>query len=195
MDALIAKSGEAGKSAIELRRLDREAQATCSLYETFPQRHKETRNKQAVEANGRDSASAIVPSSPSSCSPLFFVGADGHFRHAGRLAASPWWPDNGIRSGKEVEATSRASPSRLVPHLSSRQRNGKKLHEYLVSKPLSTYTETLRSLYTALRLNNVDNPAIICVSSSVPAGGQDQPGRQPGGSTGSGRQESAAARL
>ena len=176
MDALIAKSGEAGKSAIELRRLDREAQASRSLYETFLQRYKETREQQAVvEANGRVIAPAIVPSSPSSRSPLFFVGAG--FVISGMLGVLLGFVrerfDNGIRSGKEVEATLGIPCLGLVPYLSSRQRNGKKLHEYLVSKPLSTYTETLRSLYTALRLNNVDNPPkVIQVSSSVPAEGK-----------------------
>ena len=176
IDALVAETGDAGKREIELRRLEREAVASRQLYENFLQRYKETREQQEiVEPNARVIAPAVEPSGPSSRSP------DAYVRSAFLLSALVGVflafirerLDNGVRSGKEIEKALGVPCLGLVPHLTSRQRNGKKLHEYLVEKPLSTYTETIRSLYTALRLSNVDTPPkVIQVSSSVPAEGK-----------------------
>ena len=176
MDALIAKSGDAGKREIELRRLERQAVASRQIYENFLQRYKETREQQEiVDASARVIAPAAVPTSPSSRSPNSYITTGFMISSVlGLLLAFVRERlDNGIRSGKEIEQALGVPCLGLVPHLSSRQRDGKKLHEYLVSKPLSTYTETLRSLYTALRLSNVDDPPkVIQVSSSVPAEGK-----------------------
>ena len=176
MDRLMGETSSAGRSEVELRRLEREAEASRNIYENFLQRFKETREQQAlVEANARIIAEASVPSTPSSRSPnqLLAMGFALSSLLGIGFAFVREKLDNGVRSGKEIEAELGIPFLGLVPYLSSSKRRGKPIHQYLLNKPLSTYTETVRSVYTALRLSDIDTPPkTIQVTSAVPQEGK-----------------------
>src|SRR5690606_7463421 len=84
--------------------------------------------------------------------------------------------DNGMTTARDVEETL------SLPHLASiplvlaeKGSGGKPLkpHDYLVQKPLSAFSESLRSLRSALQLSNVDNPPkVILFTSALPSEGK-----------------------
>lgn len=176
IDQIISETGSAGQSEIELRRLEREAAATRSIYENFLQRYKETREQQElVEANARIIQRAEPPFGPSSGSPnrALFMGAGLSLALGLGLAFIREKLDNGVRSGKEIEAVVGLPYLGLTPHLTKGQLKGKKVHQHMLDKPMSAYTETIRQLYTVIRLSNIDNPPqVVQVTSSVPQEGK-----------------------
>src|SRR5690606_23400379 len=84
--------------------------------------------------------------------------------------------DNGIQTGRDVEQ------ALGLPHLVSlpaapveKGPDGKALSplDYLLLKPLSAFSESLRSLRSALQLSNVDNPpTVILFTSALPNEGK-----------------------
>lgn len=177
IDRIGGSIDQANQAQIELRKLRREAEANRQIYENFLQRYKETREQQdIVEPDARIIARAKTPQTPSSLKPEFFalVGFVGSSMLGVLLALLRERLDNAVRSGKEIEAEFGVPCIGLVPFLKGRAlKNKGKPHEYLVDKPLSTYAETIRSIYTSLRLTNVDHPPkVIQVTSSVPQEGK-----------------------
>ncbi|BCX18931.1 MAG: hypothetical protein KatS3mg117_2613 [Geminicoccaceae bacterium] len=174
---LMTETDKAGQAEIKLRELERQVAVNRALYEQFLQRLKETREQQQLAAaDAKVVARAKPPEKPSSQPPLFWV-------LAGLLVSSMAgtglaWAierlDNTIRSGKEIERLYGLPCFGLVPYVSpsvTRKHGG--LAGYLVAKPLSIYAETIRQIFTALRLSNVDRPPrVIQVTSSVPAEGK-----------------------
>ena len=177
MSKLVGRSDEDSRAEIELRRLEREAQASRQIYESFLSRYKETREQQGIiEADARVVQQADVPDRPSNPSPVLFLAAGfvGSSMLGLLLAFLRERLDDAVRSGKEVERELGVPCVGLVPYLKKRQLRGHKhLHDYLFQMPLSTYAETVRSVFTSLRLANVDNPPqVIQITSSVPGEGK-----------------------
>jgi succinoglycan biosynthesis transport protein ExoP len=174
---LMNETDKAGQAEIKLRELERQVAVNRALYEQFLQRLKETREQQQLAAaDAKVVARAKPPEAPSSRPPLFWV-------LAGLLVSSmagtglAWAVerlDNTIRSGKEIERLFGLPCYALVPYVApslTKKHGG--LAGYLVAKPLSIYAETIRQIFTALRLSNVDRPPrVIQVTSSVPAEGK-----------------------
>ncbi len=60
-----------------------------------------------------------------------------------------------------------------VPFMDKGRRKGKKLHEYLLEKPVSAYAESIRSIYTKLSMQEGHESAkVIQIVSSLPAEGK-----------------------
>jgi capsular exopolysaccharide synthesis family protein len=77
--------------------------------------------------------------------------------------------DNGFRIGPEIERTTRLSNLAVVPML----KGEKRVADRVVQKPLSIFSESIRSVYAGLQLSNVDRPPkVIVVTSSVPNEGK-----------------------
>ena len=175
--ALEGKSDTAQRAAVELRSLESQADATRTLYEGFLQRMKEVEEQQTlVEADARIIQNAKVPTKPSSPGALLFGGVG--FVAASilglLLAFARERLDNSVRSGKELEREFGVPAMGLVPFLKKGESKGRKPHEYLLAKPLSIYTETIRQIYTNLRLQSLDGEElkVIQLTSSVPAEGK-----------------------
>lgn len=160
---------------VRLRELQREADANRQLYETFLQRFKETREQQdIVEADSRVISRAAAPERPSTPGARLFaaVGFTASLMVGGLLALLLERLDNGIRSGRQVEDLLGLHALGLVPRLDKLKRNMKP-HLYLIAKPLSAYTESLRAIYTSMQLSDVDNPPkVVLVTSSLPQEGK-----------------------
>jgi capsular exopolysaccharide synthesis family protein len=174
---LMNETDKAGQAEIKLRELERQVAVNRALYEQFLQRLKETREQQQLAAaDAKVVARAKPPETPSSRPPLFWVLAG--FLVSSLAGTGLAWAverlDNTIRSGKEIERLFGLPCLGLVPYVSpsvTKKHGG--LAGYQVAKPLSIYAETIRQVFTALRLSNVDRPPrVIQVTSSVPAEGK-----------------------
>lgn len=160
---------------VQLRELEREAHANRQLYESFLQRFKETREQQEIiEPDSRVISRAAAPERPSTPGTKLFtaVGFTASVMLGGLLALLLERLDNGIRSGRQVEELLGLHALGLIPRLDKLKR-GMVPHQYLMAKPLSAYTESLRAIYTSLQLTDVDNPPkLVLVTSALPQEGK-----------------------
>lgn len=161
--------------AVKLHQLERDADASRNLYNLILARYKETVDQQElIEADAKVVSTAAPPSEPSSPGPKLFgaVGFTASLMLGALLALLMERFDNGLRSAKQVEQTLSLPALGLVPRL-ERLKRGQKPHQYLLSKPLSAYAESLRAIYTSLQLSNVDDPPqVALVTSSLPQEGK-----------------------
>ncbi|HEX2525913.1 MAG TPA: polysaccharide biosynthesis tyrosine autokinase [Geminicoccus sp.] len=160
---------------IKLRELQRQADASRALYEQFLQRSKETREQEAlIEPDAKIISVAAPPNFPSTPGPRLFgmVGFAGSLVAGSLLSLLLERRDRGLRSSRQVERLLGMQPLALVPRLDRLKRN-QKPHQYLMAKPLSAYTESIRSVLTTLKLSSIDNPPkVILVTSSLPQEGK-----------------------
>ncbi|MCW5726918.1 polysaccharide biosynthesis tyrosine autokinase [Parvibaculum sp.] len=181
-DSLREIRGEAGtgnQAMIQLRELEREAAANRAVYESFLNRFKETSQQQDFQTpDARVISTATPPVGPSHprkalslalalvLSGMLGVGLAFLLEHL----------DNGLQTGRDVEQ------ALGLPHLVSlpatpaeKGPDGKVMspQDYLLVKPLSAFSESLRSLRSALQLSNVDNPpTVILFTSALPNEGK-----------------------
>ena len=161
-----------GQASVKLRELERDAQANRTLYETFQSRFKASEDKGQIQtADARVIQKAAVPNEPSFPNRPMLMGVSlmGSAFLGLLIAFVLERMDNGFRTGAEVERTLRLANLSVVPMLPRE----KHVADRIVQKPLSAFSESIRSLYSALQLSNVDRPPkVIVVTSSVPNEGK-----------------------
>lgn len=173
------ETGTGNQAMVQLRELEREAAANRAVYESFLNRFKETSQQQDFQTpDARVISTATPPVGPSHprkalslalalvLSGMLGVGLALLLEHL----------DNGLQTGRDVEQ------ALGLPHLVSlpatpteKGPDGKVLspQDYLLVKPLSAFSESLRSLRSALQLSNVDNPpTVILFTSALPNEGK-----------------------
>lgn len=168
-----------GEASVQLRELEREAAANRAVYESFLNRFKETSQQGDLQTpDSRVISSATVPVAPSepkkgliasvslTLSLMFGIGVAFLLEHL----------DNGIQTGRDVEQILGLPHLVSLPAAPAEKGADRKTIppvDYLLSKPLSAYSESLRSLRSALQLSNVDNPPkIILFTSALPSEGK-----------------------
>lgn len=173
------ETGESGQAMVQLRELEREAAANRAVYESFLNRFKETSQQQDLQVpDSRIISPATAPLSPSHprkalslalalvLSAMLGVGLAFLLEHL----------DNGLTTARDVEEALGLAHLVSVPLVPvEKGPSGKPLkpHDYLVQKPLSAFSESLRSLRSALQLSNVDNPPkVILFTSALPSEGK-----------------------
>ena len=161
--------------AVKLRELERDADASRNIYNSFLERYKETADQQRlIEADAKVVSTAAPPTTPSTPGPKLFgaVGFTASLMLGTLLALLMERFDSGLRSARQVEQTLGLPALGLVPRLERLRRN-QKPHQYLLAKPLSAYAESVRAIYTSLQLSNVDDPPrVVLVTSSLPQEGK-----------------------
>ena len=176
---LRGETGESGQAMVQLRELEREAAANRAVYESFLNRFKETSQQQDLQVPDSrvisPATAPIAPSHPRKALSLALALALSAMLGVG-LAFLLEHLDNGLGTGRDVEE------ALGLPHLVSlplvpaeRGPDGKPLkpHDYVLKKPLSAFSESLRSLRSALQLSNVDNPPkVILFTSALPSEGK-----------------------
>ena len=172
LNSLTHSTGEQDKAQVQLGELQREAQANKALYEDFLNRFKQTSVQQDIQqADSRAVAAATPPGGPSYPNTALYTSV--------ALAVSVFCGvlvalflellDNGFRTSDQVEKTLGLATLGMVPGVGV----GRKAHEMVVSEPVAAYSEAIRSVRTALRYSDVDNPPkIVLVTSSLPAEGK-----------------------
>ncbi|MFP6565149.1 MAG: polysaccharide biosynthesis tyrosine autokinase, partial [Myxococcota bacterium] len=180
LDQLRNRRSSEQVARIRLRELERESKANRTLYESFLGRFKETSQQSGIaEADARLISRAAVPVNPSYPKKglfavfglLFSVGVA--FFAVFVLERL----DNGFRTGAQLEQTLGLPHLASVPELSLHDRTvaGETLppETYVLAKPLSAYSEALRSLRSAVLLSNVDDPPrVIVLTSALPSEGK-----------------------
>jgi capsular exopolysaccharide synthesis family protein len=175
LGGMTSRTTQDREAEVRLRELERQAETSRTLYEAFLARFKEMREQQEiVEPDARLVAIATPPAWPSTPGVRLFAAAG--FLASGVLATILALLldhlDRGLRSAREVEAALGLPTLALIPRL-DRLRRGQRPYQYLLDKPLSAYTEAIRSIYMALRLSSVERaPKVLLVTSALPEEGK-----------------------
>ena len=169
---LAAVNGAMGD--MRLRDLEHDVAATRQTYNGLIQRQEEVRGQQdTLHPDARILSHATAPERPSSPNPLLFLlPAMIVFLIAGSmLAVLLERLDRKLRSQDDVHEALGIRCIALVPQL---RRIGRiRPHQYLLAKPLTAYTEAIRSVVAALQLAAPYRaPKVVLISSSVPGEGK-----------------------
>jgi succinoglycan biosynthesis transport protein ExoP len=161
--------------SVKLHELERDADASRNIYNSFLERYKETADQQQlIEADAKVVSTAAPPTTPSTPGPILFgaVGFTASLMLGTLLALLMERFDNGLRNARQCEQALGLPALGLVPRL-ERLRRSQKPHQYLMAKPLSAYAESVRAIYTSLQLSNVDDPPkVVLITSSLPQEGK-----------------------
>lgn len=167
---------ESNKYDVDLRALQREADANRTLFETFLTRFKETGSHvdiDSVQASARIISRAHPPDNPSSphynlALALAFVGST--FTGLS-LALVIELLHSGFRSSEQIEQATGVAVLGLVPQLN----NSKAIEapeSYIIKEPGSMLAQSIRSLYTAIHLSKLEPPKTILITSAEPKEGK-----------------------
>lgn len=169
------KSVQLSRSSVELRQLEREAEADRLIYETFLSRFRETSEQEDLQAADArlltSAAPPLEPSSPNRKKVLVIASVMGLGIGLVLVAILE-------SMAKTFRAISEVSQSTGLPVFAAiprwrRRRTRKQLLKHVGAKPNSALAEALRSLRTALYLSHVDQPPqVVMVTSSGPEEGK-----------------------
>jgi len=162
------------KDLLTLQQLQREADASRSIYEYFLGRLKETSVQTGIQhADSRVISSAVVPlgaTSPRKSLVLAMAAILGLFVGSGGVLLREMM-NTTIRTTEDLEAVSGLTVFGSMPVIPARTR--KSAIDYILSHPTSQAAEAVRNTRTSIMLSNIDNPPkIIMVTSSVPGEGK-----------------------
>jgi len=165
-------ANQEGKLDVQLRELQREADANKLLYESFLTKSKQTTSEEDIQqADARLVSSALPPRIPSFPKKTVLVG----FAFVVSLligAAAAFILerlDNGFRSAEQIEKLLGVSTLGLVPGVVRQELP----QDVVVKRPTSQYSESIRSIRTALRYSDVDNPPkVVLITSSLAGEGK-----------------------
>ena len=159
---------------VELRQLEREAEASKLIYEYFLARLKETSVQQGIQqADARILSQAVVPLGPSAPRKMIIIALClvlGTLIGAG-LVLLREFAQTTFRAAEDLESFTGYPVLGQIPAISARRR--KNVLQYLVEKPTSAAAEAIRNMRTSVLLSNIDNPPqIIMSTSSIPGEGK-----------------------
>lgn len=172
LQALQKTSATQDQAAIQLHELQRQADSVKTLYDDFLNRFKQTSAQEDIQQpDARLIVDARPPSTPSYprtglLISLVFLGSI----LTGLIAALGMERlDNGFRTGEQVERLAGIAPLGLVPDI----RSNEKPTDAIIAHPVSAYSEAIRTVRTALRYSDVDNPPkVVLVTSALPDEGK-----------------------
>ena len=172
------RAGRLNTSEVQLRALEREANANKALYETFLSRFKETGQQQDIQqADARIISRADVAADPSFPREklfylLAFVGAT--FLGLALIFVIEQL-DQGFRSMSQIEQATGIPALGLIPMIGGVKQLTTEPYKYIVERPVSAFGEAVRSLYTSILLSNVDAPPkTVLITSSLPNEGKTE---------------------
>lgn len=169
--ALAQSAGE-----IELRQLEREAQASRLLYENFLGRLQETSQQESLQsADARVISPAEVPRFAMSGGKkrlLAIGGILGLLLGTGLVVLLDRL-NNTFRGPGQVEEQLRLPVLASIPQVAGSDGKRRRIIEYFREKPGSGLAEAIRGLRTSILFSNVDHPPkVIMMTSSVPREGK-----------------------
>lgn len=180
MKALSGQTGADNQLYVQLRELQRIASANKALYESFLSRFKLSEEQTKLDSSeARVVSPGSVPTIPSFPNRKLFLSIALFFGLvlgvAGALLVE------GLRTGfrglSEVEEFTDLPALASVPLLKRPELtvDGEQVtpSRYLIAKPLSRFSEAMRSLRIGIQMADVDQPAqVVGVTSSVPGEGK-----------------------
>lgn len=157
---------------VQLRELERQAEANRLLYETFLNRFKQTSAQQDIqEPDAQLVSEAQVPKLPSFPKKALIIELSFVLSLILGVAFAFTLEqlDNGFRGGDQIEKLAGVPFLGIVPSTGI----GKRPQDVILQQPVSSYAEAIRSVRTALRFSNVDAPPkLVLVTSAVPDEGK-----------------------
>ena len=173
--ALETKALEQSRNELELRQLEREAEASRALYENFLARLNETSQQQGLQtADARILSRAERPTRPETTSKrLVVMGAGGLGMMIGLgVVLLLEKLNNTYRSLAELEEATGRSVLATLPRVGLRARRADVL-AHIREKPSGSLAESVRNLRTSILFSNVDAPPrVVMFSSSAPREGK-----------------------
>lgn len=175
LEQLRGKLGQSANAEIQLRSLERDAEASRSMLETFLARFEQATAQLDTSINEMDAriiSRADVPAAPTFPPATRIIVLT--FCVAALLAALLVFAleqlDRGFRSGEQIEKATGLRSLGLVPAIGS---DGKGPASHLLRHPSSMFGESIRSLYTGILLSpDVGPPRKLLVTSSQPKEGK-----------------------
>ena len=168
------KQGVQGKALVQLRQLQREAEASRLIYEFFLSRLKETSVQEGIQRpDARILTEADVPGGPSYPNRGFtlMTGGGGGLLLALVLVFLIERLNTSFRSTEELESRTGQAVIGTIPMAPVTRRRA--FLQYLVDKPTSSVAEAIRNLRTSILLANVDDPPqVIMLTSALPGEGK-----------------------
>ncbi len=170
-------AAENNQSLVQLRALEREAEATRALYETFLTRFKEVNAQESLQTPGvRVISRAIAPMTQSfPKTNLILVGALMiGLGIGGAVALSLELLDDSFHTTKQLEELLGVPNIAVVPLVDGADDGTEGVSaDYVMGNLLSPYAEAFRSMRTSLALSNVDMPPkVVLFTSAVPSEGK-----------------------
>jgi capsular exopolysaccharide synthesis family protein len=169
-----AKTDKAAGASIQLRELERDADAKRKVYEALLARREELQEQQELlEPDVAVIARATAPLDPSFPNiPLFFVaGFIGSSCIGLALIALLEHLDRTVRKSQQLETLTGVPTLAAVPKMAPPGK-AKNLHQFLLDNPLSMYAEAVKSVAMAVEATDVGDSAIVLVTSSKPSEGK-----------------------
>ncbi|SHH59164.1 Uncharacterized protein involved in exopolysaccharide biosynthesis [Marivita hallyeonensis] len=164
---------EKTQDLVALQQLEREAEATRVLYDTFLARLKETTVQRGLqEADARVLSPAIngYYVEPRKTRILALSLILGSMLGIGIVLLQQFL-HNGFRTAEDLERHTGINVMGQLPKMPISRRN--QLVDYLQRKPTSVASEAIRNLRTSVVLSNIDNPPkVIMSTSSIPGEGK-----------------------
>lgn len=160
--------------SVRLRELEREAEASRTLYEDFLERFKlNTESSDLAKADARVLNRASTPRNPSS--PRVTLNLILGFMFGGVAAGGmillSELRENHFSTGDELERAFGVPAIGSVPLLLGRGR--KNPGDYAIENPLSAYSESIRNIRASIVFADLDNPAkTVAICSSLPNEGK-----------------------
>jgi succinoglycan biosynthesis transport protein ExoP len=163
----LQQNGAQTDAQVQLHTLQREAEANRAIYEDFLNRFKQTSAQQDIqEPDARIISQAWIPTTPSYPKKIPLIGSAFLCSLLLGVVAAFGMErlDNGFRTSEQFEKLLNVPVLGLEPNTPK----GELPYDIVVSHPLSSYAEAIRSIRTALRYSDVDTPPkVVMVTSSV----------------------------
>ena len=175
--ALKAENFEASRAQVRMRELEREAQASRILLETFLTRFKETASQDGLQqADARIISRADVPTVPSfpqkklTLLLVMFASAGLGVGLVFLLEAL----DNGFRTFDQLRSDLKLRGLGMIPLIGSAKLKGVSPELYLRDKPTSSFAEAHRNIHASLMFSGLEDDAkkVLAITSSVPGEGK-----------------------
>ena len=170
------KKGE-NHSMIKLRELEREAASSRMIFDTFLETYKRSdKQEELEEADARIISYATAPEMPSYPNkPLIMSLTSAIALFIGvTLVLILEKLDNAFRSASQLETRTGYSCYGLIPSAENQGKGG--LGDYILNKPSSAVSESIRTLRMILNLRagqvGDKTPKVITITSSLPAEGK-----------------------
>jgi capsular exopolysaccharide synthesis family protein len=168
----VSAQDEAG---VELKELERNAEATRTLYTAFLSRLKEIEEQhEIIEAGARVISTASPPREPSFPRPKMAVGAGfaGSLMLAAIVAFVVESLDRGMRDSERIERMFGLRTLAFEPKLEKRRKD-QPVHHQLLRQPRSAFSGAIRSVQMDLMLSHLDQQLrVVIVTSSLPGEGK-----------------------
>ncbi len=168
--------GDLNEAEIQLRALEREAEANRSLYESFLTRSKETRAQEEIQqADARVISYAQVPGSPSYPPKQQYINGSivGSLGLAFGLVFLLEKLDKGFRTTRQVERQTGLPVLGLLPAVRLNREGIADPADLIAKDKHSRFTESINILYSHLKWpRDGSKPKVVLVSSAMPKEGK-----------------------